>query len=232
MKKVALIYSGQPRHLRECYANHKKNFYESNPDWEVDVFAHIWYDESWVGSYFWDSYKNRGKWDADLIPYIEENWNPKALEFEEPKDFESDWQPDQRFPHPVNNIISMFYSLEKANDLKKKYEEENNFKYDCVIRLRTDEFFYKDVGSLDTYNLNTVNVLDEYAHLEYGINDHFAFGNSELMDKYLSVCSNLSDIIDEGSAINPETLIGWNAQKHHKLPITKNKFGYRLWRDM
>ena len=126
----------------------------------------------------------------------------------------------------------MFYSLEKANDLKKKYEEKNNFKYDCVIRLRTDEFFYKDVGSLDDYDLNTVNVFDEYAHLDYGINDHFAFGSSKLMDKYLSVCSNLSDIIDEGAAINPETLIGWNAQKHHKLPITKNKFGYRLWRDM
>jgi hypothetical protein len=232
MKKVALIYSGQPRHLRECYANHKKNFYESNPDWEVDVFAHIWYDESWVGSYFWDSYKNRGKWDADLIPYIEENWNPKALEFEEPKDFESDWQPDQRFPHPVNNIISMFYSLEKANNLKRKYEEENNFKYDCVVRLRTDEFFYKDIGSLNNYNLNTVNVHNEYAHLDYGINDHFAFGSSELMDKYLSVCSNLETIINEGAAINPETLIGWNAQEHHKLPITKNKFAYRLWRDM
>ena len=104
MKKVALIYSGQPRHLRECFNNHKKNFYDSNPDWEVDVFAHIWYDKSWVGSYFWDQYKDRGKWDADLIPYIEENWNPKALEFEEPKDFESDWVPDSRFPHPINNL--------------------------------------------------------------------------------------------------------------------------------
>ena len=30
MKKLALIYSGQPRHLRECFENHKKNFYDSN----------------------------------------------------------------------------------------------------------------------------------------------------------------------------------------------------------
>ena len=51
-KKLALIYSGQPRHLRECYENHHSNFYQ--PGWDVDVFAHIWYDESWVGSYFWD----------------------------------------------------------------------------------------------------------------------------------------------------------------------------------
>ena len=118
-KKLALIYSGQPRHLRECYENHHSNFYQ--PDWDVDVFAHVWYDESWVGAYFWDQYKDRGKWDAELIPFMKEKLQPKALEFEEPKQFESDWSPDPRFPHPVNNTISMFYSLEKANDLKKKY---------------------------------------------------------------------------------------------------------------
>ena len=231
-KKVALIYSGQPRHLRECHRNHRENFWDRNPDWEVDVFAHVWYDKSWVGSYFWDQYKDRGKWDADLVPFMEENWKPKGLEFEEPKQFICDWQPDPRFSHPVNNIISMFYSLEKANDLKKKYEEENNFKYDCVVRLRTDEFFFREIQALDVYDLNTVNVLDEFAHLDYGLNDHFAFGASELMDKYLDVCSNLETIIDEGAAINPETLIGYNAQRYHKLPITKHKFGFRLWRDM
>ena len=231
-KKVALIYSGQPRHLRECHRNHRENFWDRNPDWEVDVFAHVWYDKSWVGSYFWDQYKDRGKWDADLVPFMEENWKPKGLEFEEPKQFICDWQPDPRFPHPVNNIISMFYSLEKANDLKKKYEEENNFKYDCVVRLRTDEFFFHEIQSLDVYDLNAVNVLDEFAPLDYGLNDHFAFGASKLMDKYLDVCSNLETIIDEGAAINPETLIGYNAQRYHKLPITKHKFGFRLWRDM
>ena len=229
-KKLALIYSGQPRHLRECYENHHSNFYQ--PGWDVDVFAHIWYDESWVGSYFWDQYKDRGRWDAELIPYMKEKWQPKALEFEEPKEFESDWQPDPRFPHPVNNIISMFYSLERANDLKINYEEEHGFKYDCVVRLRTDEFFFRNIGFLDGYNLDTINVFKEFAHLDYGINDHFAFGRSDLMDKYLSVCSNLSTIIEEGAAINPETLIGWNAQKHHKLPVSKYDFGYRLWRDM
>ena len=104
MSKLALIYSGQPRHLRECHENHVKNFYQEG--WDVDVFAHVWYDKSWVGAYFWDQYKDRGRWDAELIPYMEENWKPKALEFEEPKDFESDWVPDPRFPHPVNNIIS------------------------------------------------------------------------------------------------------------------------------
>ena len=58
MSKLALLYSGQPRHLRECHENHVKNFHQEG--WDVDVFAHIWYDESWVGAYFWDQYKYRG----------------------------------------------------------------------------------------------------------------------------------------------------------------------------
>ena len=31
------------------------------------------------------------------------------------------------------------------------------------------------IGSLDNYDLNTVNVLNEWAHVEHGINDHFAW---------------------------------------------------------
>ena len=85
---------------------------------------------------------------------------------------------------------------------------------------------------MSSYDLDTINVLQEFAHWIMESMITFAFGRSDLMDKYLSVCSNLSTIIEEGAAINPETLIGWNAQKHHKLPVSKYDFGYRLWRDM
>ena len=62
----------------------------------------------------------------NLIPFMKEKWQPKALEFEEPKQFESDWQPDPRFPHPVNNIISMFYSLEKLMILRKNMKKKTD----------------------------------------------------------------------------------------------------------
>ena len=231
MKRLALIYSGQPRHLKECYQNHISNFHKINPEWEIDTFAHIWYRENNDGSYFSDQFKDRGQWDYDLKTFIYEQWKPKKIQLEEPKEFESNWEPDKRFPHPINNIISMFYSLEKANRLKQAYEEEKEFKYDCSIRLRTDEFFKKPIGPISNYPLDTINILNEFAHLEYGINDHFAFGNSKDMDKFMNVYSNLDNIIEEGAAINPETLLGYNAIKYHKLKITKHHFSYCLWRD-
>ena len=233
MSKIALIYSGQPRHLKECSSNHYETFYKANPDHEIDVFAHIWYDEKWIGNYFWDQYKDRGRWEADLKEYMIKKWNPKRINYEAPKEFVPEGiEPDPRFPHPVNNIISMFYSVFQANEMKKQYEEEHDFKYDCVIRLRTDEYFMTPIGCIDNYDMNVVNVLNEWAHLDYGINDHFAFGSSELMDKYLDVYNNFVEICEMGAAVNPECLIGFNAQVYHKLPIAKHNWHYKLWRDV
>jgi hypothetical protein len=233
MSKIALLYSGQPRHLKECLDNHKKVFYDANPNHEIDVFAHIWYDDNWIGNYFWDQYKDRGKWEPDLKDFMIENWKPKKIFFERPKEFVAEnIDPDPRFPHPVNNIISMFYSVYYSNQLKIEYENQNNFKYDCVIRLRTDEYFLAPIGSIDNYDMNVVNVLNEWAHLEYGINDHFAFGSSELMNKYLDVYSNFVNICEMGAAVNPECIVGFNAQVRHKLPIVKHNWHYKLWRDV
>ena len=149
MFKIALLYSGQPRHLKEAFPNHHDTFWKPNNSYQIDVFAHMWYDEKWIGNYFWDQYKDRGRWEADLKEFMQDNWNPKAITFEEPKEFEpEDIVPDPRFPHPVNNIISQFYSISQANNLKKKYEDENNFKYDVVVRLRTDEYFQRPIGCL------------------------------------------------------------------------------------
>jgi hypothetical protein len=232
-KRIAILYSGQPRHVKECWRNHNLTFFNANPDAEIDVFAHIWYDESWIGSYFWNEYKNRGMWEEDIKQFMLDYWDPKHIIFEAPKEFVSeDIHPDPRFPHPVDNIISMFYSIGEANRLKCQYEAQNNFKYDCVIRVRTDEYFSSAIGSVFDYDLNSINVLNEWAHVEHGINDHFAFGSSELMDKYLDVYDNFIDIVELGAEVNPECILGFNAQKRHNLPIVKHDWKYLLYRDL
>ena len=50
MTKIALCYSGRPRSYQECYENHKQYFRLGLPD--VDVFAHMWFDDDLVGSQF------------------------------------------------------------------------------------------------------------------------------------------------------------------------------------
>ncbi len=54
---------------------------------------------------------------------------------------------DDRDPR---RVASFYYHIEKCNELKKQYEEENGFKYDIVIRLRGDLAF------IETFNLQGV----------------------------------------------------------------------------
>lgn len=232
MFKIALLYSGEPRHVKECHTNHIETFWKANPNTQIDVFAHIWYSHDMNGKYFWNEYKNRGHYEIDVGNFILTTLQPKKLIFQKPKTFlVKNIISDSRFPHPINNILSMFYSIDKVNKLKKEYEKINNFQYNCVVRLRTDEYFQSNIGQLSEYNLNSINVLNEYAHVEHGLNDHFAFGSSDIMDKYLDVYKNINELNDLGAEINPECLIGFNAQKKYKLPITKNNWKYLLWRD-
>jgi hypothetical protein len=49
-----------------------------------------------------------------------------------------------------SNVWKMWYSQHQANQLKIKYEEAHNFKYDVVVRSRPD------VALVDTLNLEKV----------------------------------------------------------------------------
>lgn len=230
--KIALLYSGQPRHLKECSLNHKSTFFESNPDSKIDIFGHIWYDKNLSGSQFWGDYKTRGMWENNTVELIRELWSPVSLKIESPKTFDSDLISDPRFCHPIQNIISMLYSMNEVNQLKCEHEQKNGFRYDRVVRLRTDEFFRTPIGPLEKYDPDYLHILSEGAHLSYGINDHFALGTSDIMDKYMTVYENLYKLVSMGAAVNPECLVGFNASIFHKLKIKTHNWSYILWRDL
>ena len=148
MTRIALCYSGRPRSILECYENHKQHFRLGQND--VDVFAHMWFDEDLVGSQFRTDV-GQGTWpDAGVKEWIDENWKPKKIRYEKPRYFadmfNDTWQTKWVASHPKDNQISMFYGIEQAIKLKKEYEEENNFKYDYVIRMRSDLVFLKSPG--------------------------------------------------------------------------------------
>ena len=51
--KIALCFSGQPRYIDKSFEQYQKGIFEKN---DVDVFAHMWWDESYKGKTFvWES---------------------------------------------------------------------------------------------------------------------------------------------------------------------------------
>ena len=165
MTKIALCYSGRPRSYQECHKNHKDYFRLGQND--VDVFAHMWFDEDLVGSQFRTDV-GQGTWpDASVKEWIDEHWKPKKVTYEKPRYFADmfvdTWQTKWKATHPKDNQISMFYGIEQAINLKKQYEEENNFKYDYVVRMRSDILWMQHPGPIkfedyDQNKLHSFNV--------------------------------------------------------------------------
>ena len=116
--RIALCLSGMPRCYDKAYdyvSKHLLNQFEHD---NVDVFFHTWRE---VGDhvvsrishlYMASCYSTSYQFPANtLLKY---------------KDHHPDW--------PAKNAYHMFYSLFKANELRKEFELDNNIRYDVVIR--------------------------------------------------------------------------------------------------
>lgn len=234
--KFAICYSGQPRYFKECFENHKQMIF--NQIKNFDIFFHFWFDQEAVNKNFYMDCglpdTSRGRWDKELVTDLQEKLNPQLCMYQRPLKYNLNnnflnlpINPHRDFYIPKENIISMFYSIYKANLLKMIYEKEHNFIYDCVIRLRTDIFMTQPL-IINEKDLNAIN-LDKRPHTEYSLNDCIAYGPSNLMDAYSNTIFNLIKSKDEGCIENSECFLGWNLKNVNKN--IKN-IQYNLYREI
>jgi len=240
MTRIALCYSGRPRSILDCYKNHQDNFGLGNDN--VDVFAHLWFDETLTGTNFRQDV-GQGTWpNNEIKKWIDENWSPKKIVYETPRSFDhmftENWNTQWHQSHPKDNQISMFYGIEQAINLKKQYENEHKFKYDYVVRMRTDLNFMKHPGNLEQYDktkLHVFNVIpgQDWIQTEvkdFAILDIIAWGGSDVMDKYATTYSNLEKIVEENCpTFTPDAILGYNAVKVNNLNVQKHPWTFKIY---
>lgn len=103
------------------------------------------------------------------------------------KDNETKLEPDIDM-----NVKKMYHKIYLCNEIKKKYEIDNNFKYDLVIKLRPDLIIAEPipVSIIENINKNTIYYpsINRYDYITsnkiIGITDQMALGDSESMDIY------------------------------------------------
>jgi hypothetical protein len=202
--KIALCFSGQPRFVSECSEYIKQNVIR---DYDVDVFAHLWFDEELQSKPY--KYGGSGNWVNQRIPSnavgeFTSIYNPVSIVVEKSKKFvdsklhfetslhrywpgsiDNPSDPDYR-NRTINNCLSYFYSLNEVNKLKKLHEYENDFKYDWVIRCRTDSMVQTKM-QYNIYNQEVINFTGIMNQPDGMINDWFNFGGSDVMDAFMSV---------------------------------------------
>jgi hypothetical protein len=192
--KVALCLSGQPRSVKEGYEYVKKNLLDLN---DVTVFCHVW--------------------ESPNVELVSKLYKPEVLMVEKPINPDLSKytrvpppQPNWKVKNPALSTYAQLYALNKCNELKSIYEEQNGFKFDWVIRSRFDfalniqiPFEMLDNNKLYIPNCRRVPTKD------FG-NDQFALSSSDNMNKYSETFNNIDKFYDNGTIMMCEDMMSEN----------------------
>ena len=193
--KIALCLSGQPRGLATAFQYVKKNLLDKH---DVTIFAHLWQDST-----------------KDLAPLW--MYNPKKFELEQPMNPDLTKytrvpppQPNWKVKNPALSTYAQFYSLMKANNLKREHEKEFDMTFDWVIRSRFDFALNTEIpfAELDNTKLYIPNCRMT-PNRDFG-NDQFAFSSSRNMDKYCNVFNRIDEFYDIGVTMIGEDMMSMN----------------------
>jgi hypothetical protein len=237
--KIALCFSGQPRFLKEVSSYILSNICDG---YDVDVFAHIWFDEELQNKPY--KYGGAGGWinqriSPNVIEDLNSIYSPKKSKVEKSKTFkdsnivtdycyypgtndlvswskhwkESD-EPDY-INRMVNNWLSSFYSLNQVNILKKEYEYENNFKYDFVVRCRTDSVVQTKIV-FEQFDSNCIHYTSILNQPDGMIADYLNFGGSKQMDCFMSTFNYIDCIFD---ICNQDLGGAWSNEMLHRKTL-------------
>lgn len=190
--KVALLLSGR---FRGSYIPF--NYLERNliSKYKPDIFINY-------------NYKDDDDIECDKEELVQ-LYNPKLINFEKTPDIVKESVGmvngyEYATESTPNSIFNMWWGIYQSNELKKKYEEENGFKYDVVIRTRFDVEILEEV---ELRNWSDSIFIPIGADHRDGFNDLLAYGSSHTMDYYCSTFHNLVDYIKGGELIHPERLL-------------------------
>lgn len=174
------------------------------------------------------------------LKYCEEKilnlWKPKKYILrnyteEVRKEVHSNDEKFNQFKRPEttpNTWLSGMYNLKLANELKKEYERENDFKYDVCIKARSDVIWHSRITS-DQIELSKIdnNILiptawDFKSVSPYGVSDTASICNSKSMNLYSSFIDCVDFYFDEGNIFHPETLNGIHIDRMGLVRIPVN----------
>jgi hypothetical protein len=232
--RIAVCLSGQLRQWKLAVENQKWFWRTANkPNVEIDYFAHTW-------TYSWDRpgvsapYKSRDISEQEIEEF-NDAYSFKGLVVDSKSQIEF---------RGNDHWSSLFYSYSKSILLKRKYEIENNFKYDVVIKSRPDVLFHPDktlfiprLYNNCIYTNSGQPMPGEYNM--FNLNDIIFLGNSYTMDLLTNIYFYRQNGIEDYNIHNvknihpmgPGTLMHEYFRDYGITPIFENSFSQILLKE-
>ena len=229
--KVAICFSGHLRNFSNLLDNFKDKILALKDHHQIDLFFSVW--DIYEPEYSW---ANQNKTTSNLIN-VEDilKLNPIKVEVENFNQIKEQFllknftslnnSNDKIIKDDILHSTPMFYKIYKSNELKKDHERINNFKYDTVIRYRSNLLIN---GNIDL-NINA-NTLYNKRENDGNLDDIFAYGDSKTMDKYSNLYSNLSSILNKYRRFGPEEILYDWVINENKMPRKDTSFSIDIIR--
>jgi len=220
-KKIAMCISGYLRTFEDCYPSIYKNIIKDN---DIDIFIHTY-----------DKIGNSSGWrhPIDLSKDINMDFlssipNIKVIEVQKWDNIKYKFEKHRKFQPNITNInviATIFYKIYMCNETRKRYEQENNIKYDLIIRMRGDQIFEKKINLDFPENKILINAYpwgdEDYVHHFVGddcgeegaknehewLNDRFAVGNSKNIDYLCDLYNHFDELIANEEHVDLEHIL-------------------------
>lgn len=201
--KVAVCLSGQPRNYKKSFQTIQDSFLS---ELDVDFYFHTWNDVKFTSTDF-----GFGKYEylfpQEFLEELIEIFEPINYQIEHPIVFDASGYRCPIWRQPLNNTLSMFYSIYKSFLLLK-----NDIKYDYVIRSRFD-LDYSIYNPIFNNKLQIPSWHNsDHRVIHRGVDDIFAMGNYTDMKKYSSAFSYLISYITNDDEFLNYLYGGWPTQ--------------------
>lgn len=209
--KTAICFSGELRSIERCISG-----------WEEKILPKIGEYDSFYFTWEDDPHINKLKYLERLN--LKDVLVSKRLTFHEKL-----YKLRQRPEVNVQGMLRQLYCLKQSNVIKSKYESKNNFKYDCVIRMRPDILIEPDAVFPEASKLD-LRKLHVFKHdAWFGYNDRVYFSNSSNMDILQERIDDLDNHFYSGGIIHYEIFFHNTARKNNIL-AEKHDFRFKLLR--
>ena len=230
--KVAVCISGHLRSIDHGYENFQEVFIRSNPGYSFDFFIDTWDNLDWRN-------KNAFKDTSSIVPKVNKIYNPVQINIEK----FIDWDTSKYMKYVLNkrwvkkgmngkrskgeHILGMYYKIFKCNNLKVEEEKKLDFKYDLVIRSRTDMSFASSLNLDDLKNIDKTIYVPQCDQVAKDggipIRDMFAISSSENMDYYCNLFNKIDEILRTTKVFRPEPMLYHHLNENPRINVSEIK---------